>query len=204
MIYNCLTIVVLLHAWQVLGYPHREPGDHFSKMQTSLLPRSNGLPTLLLPNATFPTPNTAIECFRPSPIRGLTSINGCRPTLNEFRNFPRYRAVQDFLENRWPRKPSEPPYALHHTKSDCLVSISSTDPRTIDRFSFEQIRQLATDILEECCQPETGYGGISPIGKGIGWVVGVTGFLGSDMRGNGSVYMEGIVLLANESVVLTN
>ncbi|MCJ1459155.1 hypothetical protein MMC28_009532 [Mycoblastus sanguinarius] len=139
-----------------------------------------------------------IQCFLPKPGRGTTSISGCRPTLNEFRNFPRYRVVQDFLEGRWPREPSEPPYALHATASNCAVRIASGDPKVIDKFSFEQVRQLATDIVEEC-QEKGGLGGIAPIGKGLGWTVAVVGTGAAPLAVNGSAALYGLGLAGNAS-----
>lgn len=52
----------------------------------------------------------------------------------------------------------------------------------MDRFSYEMVRALATDIVESC-QDEGGFGGWSPIGRGVGWWVRVTGYNGPELRG---------------------
>lgn len=40
-------------------------------------------------------------------------------------------------------------------------------------FSFEQVRVLAQEILQDCEENETG--GIARIGRGVGWTVAVIG-----------------------------
>ncbi|KAF6225355.1 hypothetical protein HO173_012793 [Letharia columbiana] len=122
-----------------------------------------------------PPPIGAIECFSSGVDRKATDVDGCRPTLNHFRTFPNYRLIQDFMEGRYPKLPSKPPYAIHQTQSTCAVQIASGDSYTIDDFSFEQARALATEILE-VCQDHGGCGGFAPIGHGVGWKVVVIGF----------------------------
>lgn len=104
-----------------------------------------------------------------------TDVAGCRPTLNYFRTFPNYRLVQDFIENRKPKMPSKPPYAVHHVLSNCAVQIAPDNPGVVDDFSFQQARALATEILETCVD-HGGRGGTAPIGHGLGWRVTVIGY----------------------------
>ena len=120
-------------------------------------------------------PIGAIECFQSEHGRQPTDVNGCRPTLNYIRSFPNYRLIQDFMEDRYPKLPSKPPYAVHHVHSNCAVQIASGSPYTIDDFSFEQARALATEILELCLD-HGGHGGFAPIGHGVGWRVAVIGW----------------------------
>ncbi len=56
----------------------------------------------------------------------------------------------------------------------CIVEIKAIDAHTTDNFSFEQVRVLALDILEHCSNHGS-IGGISSIGRGIGWTVAVKG-----------------------------
>lgn len=119
-----------------------------------------------------PVQVTHIQCFLPHPERPLATIDGCRATLNKIKTFPLYRLEQDFLENIFPRKPSPPPLAIYDYQ--CIVEIKANDAHTTDKFSFEQVRLLALDILEHCSN-HGGIGGISPIGRGIGWTVAVKG-----------------------------
>lgn len=149
----------------------------------SILPRlsSNLLQQISVPtNSTNtpplpPAPIGVIECFHAGQGRRSTDVDGCRPTLNYFRTFPNYRRIQDFMEGRYPKLPSTPPYAVHSVLSTCAIQIASEDPYTIDDFSFEQARALATEILEDC-QDHGAYGGFGPIGHGVGWRVSVIGF----------------------------
>ena len=55
------------------------------------------------------------------------------------------------------------------------MQIASGDPATVDAFSFEQARALALEILE-VCKDHGGFGGVAPIGRGVGWSVAVVGF----------------------------
>lgn len=54
------------------------------------------------------------------------------------------------------------------------MKIASFDSRVPDLFSFEQVRQAATDILEDC-EARGGVGGVMTIGRGVGWTVAVIG-----------------------------
>lgn len=174
-------ITVTLFNWglSILAYPQEKdireakmthPRAVSGVLQQISVP-TNSTNTPLLP----PGPVGAIECFGSGQGRLSTDVDGCRPTLNYFRTFPKYRVIQDFMEDRYPKLPSKPPYAVHHLNSNCAVQIASGDPLAIDDFSFEQARALATEILE-VCQDHGGYGGFAPIGHGVGWRVSVIGF----------------------------
>ncbi|KAL9125010.1 MAG: hypothetical protein Q9217_005725 [Psora testacea] len=118
-----------------------------------------------------------INCFEH--VAGLypTDIEGCRPNLNIIRMFPNYRLVQEFQGNKKPKKPWMPPWGLRRRGSTCDIQLSSNgDDSIIDKFSYEQIRGLATDIVQECQPPDgAGVGGWAPIGRHIGWIVRVLG-----------------------------
>jgi len=89
------------------------------------------------------------------------------------------------------------------------VQVASGDATILDKFSFEQVRSLATDVVEECEEGGRkgwGLGGVAPIGRGVGWVVTVSGFalegvegsrslgmLVEGRRGNGTVVADGLV-----------
>lgn len=142
-------------------------------------PESLSSPNSLTPRA----PN--IKCFdfpeEPTAYR-KTSLDGCRPTLNTFKTFPAWRLVQDFLEGFFPLKPDKPPYYVALSTGDCSVEISSHEqPKVKDKFSFQEVKDLAQQILEECQEPEEpGRGGEVPIGsKGI-WKVTVRGWKAPD------------------------
>lgn len=152
----------------------------------STAPWSSLFPDVDLPsNVTASLPSTlsstGIFCYEYMPGRETTYIDGCRPTLNSLRSFPRYRTVQYFQEGRYPKEPSKPPYLLHTNDSTCALQISCGTAGITDKFSFEQARALATDIVEDC-QKQGGYGGVARIGRGIGWSVKVIGYRTLDVR----------------------
>lgn len=140
------------------------PFDHL------LIPSNPNLASLN--TSTLISPQS-IYCYEPLRGRLHTTLDGCRPSLNEIRTFPRYHKKQDFVRERWPKEPHRPPYLVHNEGSDCSIKIDTSDAREAEIFSFEQARQLATDILEECAS--TGVGGATPIGRAVGWYVQVIG-----------------------------
>ncbi|KAL9628658.1 MAG: hypothetical protein Q9164_007187 [Protoblastenia rupestris] len=93
------------------------------------------------------------------------------------RTFPNYRLVQEFQVNKKPKIPFSPPWGLLNRGATCEIQLSHFgDERMSDKFSFEQIRSLATDIIEDCQPPRgAGVGGWSEIGNQKGWVVKVRG-----------------------------
>ena len=141
------------------------------------LDHSSGPSLILSTNATsllIPLVSPPIYCYSGLPGRDPTSIGGCRPTLNYIRQLPQYRKVQYFQEGRYPTEPSKPPYYFFVPTGDCGINVSCGSRQITDNISFEQIRAAAIDILEHC--QEKGYGGVMPIGRGIGWTVKIIGF----------------------------
>ena len=174
-------MVAVLFGWSITvsAYPQAKDLREAQRIHPRTLPGvlqqislpTNGTTTPPQP----PAPIGVIVCFERDQGFPPTDVDGCRPTLNYFRTFPNYRRIQDFMEDRYPKLPSKPPYAVHHKLSNCAVQIASGDPMIIDDFSFEQARALATEILE-VCQDSGGHGGTAPIGHGRGWKVSVIGF----------------------------
>ena len=149
------------------------PSSGFANLTT-------GTPRLPLPAALFSRPSSPppaphpmrITCFQ----TGLrTTVATCRPTLNVLRSFPFYRRVQNFQESRSPTVPEKPPLYIYVRSSDCALELASGRPDVVDRFSYEMVRQKATDIVEEC-QDYGAFGGWSPMGRGLGWYVKIIGY----------------------------
>ncbi|KAL8784238.1 MAG: hypothetical protein Q9195_009117 [Heterodermia aff. obscurata] len=88
-----------------------------------------------------------ITCFQTG-VR--TTVATCRPTLNVLKTFPFYRRIQDFQESRSPTIPDKPPLYIYARLSDCALELASGRPDLVDRFSYEMVRQKATDLVEEC------------------------------------------------------
>lgn len=170
-LFNCCLTVLAYPQAKVFGetqwaYPRTLSGV---VQHTSLPKNSTNAPPLP------PAPIGVIECFSNRSQHRPTDVEGCRSTLNYFRTFPNYRRIQDFIEERCPKLPHKPPYAVHSVKSTCAVQIASEDPHIRDSFSFEQARALAIEIIE-ICQDHGGLGGVAPIGHGVGWRVAVIGY----------------------------
>lgn len=137
------------------------------------------LPELVLPsNTTSPSLDGSsqwrILCFEAAQGRQATSVDGCRPTFNLVRGLPNFRLIQEFQEGKYPKKPYRPPYIFYHNESTCAIQVASGSKTLNDKFSFEQIKTRATDIVEDC-QAQGGYGGVAPLGEDIGWTVKVIG-----------------------------
>ena len=117
-----------------------------------------------------------ITCFQ----TGMrTTVATCRATLNIIRTFPLYRRIQNFQESRSPTIPDKPPLYIYARSSDCALELASIGPEVVDRFSYEMVRQKAMDIVEEC-QEYGGFGGWSPMGRGLGWYVRIIGYTEMD------------------------
>ena len=125
-----------------------------------------------------------ITCFRADPDRTRTTVEGCRATLNHLKTIPNWKQPLQFETNKSPRIPARmrgappiaPPFIFHVVGSDCLLEIDTVIPNVIDRFSFEQARALAQDVLDDC-QDFGGFGGFTDLGTGVGWQVTVFGLI---------------------------
>ena len=122
-------------------------------------------------------PSNGIQCFEPSEELRTTTVDGCRPVLNIMKTFPNYDRVQEFQEYKKPKHPCLPPWGLIKKDANCKIEIfAGHDESIVDKFSYKQIRSLATDIIEDCQPPRgAGMGGWSPIGREIGWMVRALG-----------------------------
>lgn len=142
-------------------------------------------PTLVLPITNLTAP--IIHCHALSPQYPHTTIPTCRPTLNYLRSIPSYRLQQDFQQMRSPRIPifggaKPPPYTWHIRASDCAVTVESGQSIVVDRFSFENVRAAALEVLE-FCEDRGGAGGWVNVGREVGWKVEVKGFKMAGDRG---------------------
>ena len=166
---------ILLCAW-IAWSSHTISALLTTRLSSSLALRAestNSTPNSL---ATLPFPD-GIECFPAREGTEPPTFAGCRPTLNEIHHFPKYRRIQRFENDKWPKEPSVPPFSIHHHASNCLVLIATLNPSVTDRFSFEQVKGIAQDIIEQC-SPTGCLGGVSPIGSRVGWTVTVYGTSG--------------------------
>ena len=169
-------IVLLLLICNSSAYPHSWLEENPRTQPPGNIRRSDSLAlNLLSDNQSVSSSSDRIHCYEPKPHGYKTSVDGCRPTLNYFRTFPNYRQQQMFLEGWYPKEPSKPPYAIHHSSSNCAVKISSFNPRTASKFSFADVRSLATNIIADCEPVNGGIGGIGIIGVENVWTVSVIG-----------------------------
>lgn len=128
------------------------------------------------PLPSFSTPNPAITCF---PSGSTTTVAGCRVALNYFKDFPNYKVVQPFQMGRCPTilNDQKPPLLIFAKEANCAIEITTNKPsdvNIVDAFSFEEVRRLAMDVIEDC-QDAGGHGGWSPLGRGVGWHIRVIG-----------------------------
>ena len=136
------------------------------------LPIDRRDPTLELVSANTTNGGKEIYCFEPSPGVLPANIDICRASLRALRKFPGFFEKQQFLEGRYPKEPRKPPYAVWEEGSECLIEIASHNERK-DYFSFNDVKNLATKILEEC--EGNNLGGVAPIGLEVGWRITVVG-----------------------------
>ena len=162
-----------------MPWTSRVSASPYAQLQTppqssSLIPLSRQNPRVQSPS-NFSVPFNNIICYNSDHGRQPITVDTCRPTLTVLRQFPTYRTVQRFKENKEPRLPNTPPYVINPDGTNCAIEISARLDEIEEKFSFEQARTLATTILEDCASP--GYGGQTPIGLlRNGWWVKVVGF----------------------------
>ena len=144
---------------------------------------------------TYPRPN-GITCYEQGEKHAPIKIADCRGLLNNLKSIPGYRRVQPFIERQMPvlptKRPGTPPYIWHDESTFCTVEIRVNDTRVIDKFSFEQARSLATEILQDC-ESSGGWGGESVIGeKQEGWYVRTVGIKLDEAVSGGTAMFEGV------------
>ena len=126
-------------------------------------------------------------CYDPSPTRMAVTVNDCREAFRIIRSMPNYRRVQEFERKKKPLIPVEgrrefraPPFLIAPEDTKCALEINDIMPGFVDKFSWEQVKELGQDILEECNSPGMpGYGGQSRIGENNRWKVRIFG-IGED------------------------
>ena len=128
---------------------------------------------------------------------------------------PDYRRVQAFERDKKPVIPiegrrdfSSPPFVIDAEGTICGLEISDTIYGIVDKFSFAQARELATDIVEECNSPgKPGYGGQCRIGANDDWKIRIFGIKedSDDPPMNGTslagVVEDDIALITNATIV---
>ena len=90
--------------------------------------------------------------------------------------YPQYNVPQWFEEHKSPKYPVVPPIGLKVKGATCTLQIGCSGRSTIDKFSWRDVRAVATEIVEDCQPPRgEGKGGTDNVGpKGV-WVVAVLG-----------------------------
>lgn len=149
--------------------------------------------TYIVTTLSVPLATHRITCFRENPGRTRTTVEGCRPTLNHLKTIPNWKQPQQFEMHISPRVPAmrpgappiAPPFIWHVVGSNCILEIDTIQPNVVDRFSFEQARALAQNVLDYC-QDFGGFGGFTDLGRWVGWQVTVLG-LALPRAGNSSV-----------------
>ena len=121
-----------------------------------------------------------IACFTPGPRVTRTTFNECRAVLRSVSSFvpgPKYREVQRFKWHSLPRSPRPPPYRFNDPHGNCELNITVADTRIVSEFSFEQAKQAAQEVLQECEDHGHYNGGWSPMTYGLehGWRVEIGG-----------------------------
>lgn len=147
-----------------------------------LLPNASSTLNKTNPQGLLAPSNHHAVCLDPKTgsRRMPTSIKECRPILNEMKNLPFFRVEQVFViyENSKysrPQEPHPPPYNFKRPGVNCFIELLSLGKGIQDEFSFENAKDLAISILEDC--EDKGLGGINEIGINQNWLVSVSAVL---------------------------
>lgn len=166
-------------------WTHRVSASPYAKLQAASQippPVNLFLPVFEAPAASNLS-SPSYTCYDPGVTRLPITVEDCRDTLRIIRNFPDYRRVQEFQRNKKPQIPEEgrrgfraPPFVIDAEGTICGLEISDKIYGVVDKFSFAQVRELATDIVEDCNSPgKPGYGGQWSIGENRHWMIRVFG-----------------------------
>ena len=115
------------------------------------------------------------QCWSPGEHTS-TDVTGCRPLLTKIRGFEPYRIPQTFQEYKTPVFPFVPPFGFTVKDCTCELRVKATSPRWVDKFSWNDVRTMATDLVENCQPPRgAGEGGWDLIGPKKKWIVEIVG-----------------------------
>ena len=110
-----------------------------------------------------------------------TNVDTCRPLLTKIRAFDKYRTKQTFQMYKTPKSPFEPPFGFTVRKCTCELRVKATGLQWVDKFSWEEVRAMATNIVEDCQPPRgAGVGGWDLIGPEKRWIVEMIGIIPHD------------------------
>ena len=198
-------------------WTHRISASPYAKLQAAsqILPPVNlSLPVFEAPAASnLSTP--PYICYEPGSTRLPITVEDCRDTLRIIRNMPDYRRVQEFQRDKKPLIPEvgrrgfrSPPFVVDAEGSICGLEISDKIHDVVDKFSFAQVKELATDIVEECNSPgKGGYGGQWPIGENGYWMIRIFGIKDdtdgppTNVTSLAEVVEDNIALITNATIV---
>lgn len=178
-----LSLLIMTAAvWISQAQPHLSALKPSSKYEPS---------NLLSTNTTSPLLAHPILCYDSGPGRTSTSLRTCSPVLLHIRHLPSYWRSQYFQEGRYPTSPHPPPYMFYKLEADCAIQVGAGQRQVTDFFSWEQVRASAIEILVEC-EGRGGFGGVMPLGSGVGWTIKLIGIVHSpegdgDESGSGGV-----------------
>ncbi len=195
-------------------WTHRVSASPYAKLQAAsqISPPVNlSLPVFEAPAASNVSSPPYI-CYTPGVSRLPITVEDCRDTLRIIRNMPDYRRVQEFQRDKKPVIPMEgrrgfhaPPFVVDAEGTICGLEISDKIYGVVDRFSFAQVRELATDIVEECNSPgKPGYGGQWPIGQNGRWMIRIFGIKEDppmNVTSLAEVVEDNIALITNATIV---
>ncbi|KAL9044485.1 MAG: hypothetical protein Q9214_002378 [Letrouitia sp. 1 TL-2023] len=156
------------------------------------------LPFFSSPPRPHPPPPQRVICYQPQPDKHRTSFAECRkvfrilPTLMEGW---RYRRVQRWVRGYSPHLPRArgfPPFLFGAPGSNCKFGIQIIDRRIEGEFSFEQAKNLAQDVLQECEERGLYFGGNALIvpAQTFGWRVEILGKAEPEPPGGELVFGE--------------
>ncbi|KAI4214028.1 MAG: hypothetical protein LQ351_003432 [Letrouitia transgressa] len=153
-----------------------------------------------------------IYCFTPHADRHRTTFADCRKV---FRILPtimeswRFRRVQHWVRGRspfLPRAPGYPPFRFGAPASNCKFGITVIDSRIEGDFSFEEAKNLAQDVLQECEERGLHLGGNALIdpAQTLGWRVEVYGKAEPEPPGGELILGEAELGSVNETTLEKN
>ena len=116
------------------------------------------------------------KCWKDTESYKPTTVETCKRLLDKIKTFADYNVKQRFEEKKYPKRPVKPPFLFSVKDCSCEMEISAGGSDIADNFSFRDVRDKITEIVEDCQPPRgSGLGGWDYVGPKNIWFIIVRG-----------------------------
>lgn len=118
------------------------------------------------------------QCWKDTERYKPTDVQTCKPLLDRLKTFQPFNVKQRFEEGKYPKKPTIPPFLFRVVASTCEFELSAGGTAAVDNFSWRDVRDKITEIVEDCQPPRgLGVGGWDWVGPQKTWFIILRGVI---------------------------